>query len=108
MQSFSLTIKRLAKDPDYPDYIRILNHLQSYSTTKVKVVKTIFESNFQNNGLHLHGLILISPTFFRKKLCILGYHVKMDQLKTDQDINRWTTYMLKHQYTKNLFKQITI
>ena len=45
--------------------------------------------------LHYHGIADIPPNFFRKKLCLKGFHTNLLPLRGRGELNRWIQYCYK-------------
>lgn len=45
--------------------------------------------------LHYHGVAEIPSNFYRKKLCLPGFHTNLLPLKSKGDIDRWIKYCYK-------------
>lgn len=45
--------------------------------------------------LHYHGIANIPSRFYRKKLCLSGFHTNLLPLNTRGDIDRWIAYCYK-------------
>jgi len=45
-----------------------------------------------NDKLHVHGIIMLQKGFLRKRLCLQGFHVKLEEI---YDENSWLRYINK-------------
>ncbi len=87
---YALTVKIL-KDPKcadekhYEPFFKVL-----YSLTEVVC---ICSEKDKNNRLHYHGVVRIKTKFYRKNLCLKGFHVKLTRI---YDADGWIAYCFKH------------
>lgn len=99
MDYFSYTARKLGNKSDRDSYTPLLQHIDTFKKDEVHLHKFVYEEN-KVSGIHLHGLMSIGRNIYRKKLCIKGFHVKMDKLNTKDDKFHWEHYMDKGQKLK--------
>lgn len=100
MQSFAITIRKLQAPREPLDYVKYHAHILKSNPT-VKFTTHVFEKNKNGHeGGHVHGIIDIPTGYYRKRLCLNGYHVKLVKIT---NLKGWIQYMKKDQ---SLFKKI--
>jgi len=88
---WAFTIKKLGlNDVVVEDYIYPLEQFAKFG-----LVDCQFFEKDSHGKLHVHGIVLLRKNFFRKRLIITGYHIKLDEL-----YNRggWERYITKAPY----------
>lgn len=89
-EPYAFTVKKLGGEPQavlFKDYEDVIDHYK-----KMGYIKDIdFEYDDQGR-LHIHGIILLRKGFYRKKLCMKGYHIKLEQI---YDEKGWLKYIHK-------------
>lgn len=87
-EPWAFTIKRLGlQDATFQDYAEIISGLNVYG-----YVKAVEHESDNAGKLHIHGIILLRPGFWRKHLCFRGYHTKLEFM---YDEKGWIRYMTK-------------
>lgn len=89
-KSWAFTIKKLggeASEVCEDDYINILDTFSKAG----QVTHAIHETD-PKGRLHVHGVILLRKGFYRKMLCLQGFHVKLDELYNESG---WIRYIKK-------------
>lgn len=100
MQSFAITIRKLQAPREPLDYVQYHAHILKSNPT-LRFTSHVFEKNKNgHDGGHIHGIIEIPTGYYRKRLCLTGYHVKLVKIT---DLKGWIQYMKKDQ---SLFKKI--
>lgn len=97
--SFAYTVKTLGKrdvtSADYQPFFDRLNNLG------IKVEYKIPEKDTKGK-LHYHGILYLRKGFFRKRICLKGFHVKLDEL---YDRKGWLKYIHKDVQYQHLEQQ---
>lgn len=84
--AFAYTIKtNVTLDVDYEPFFKRLDKLS------IKVEYKIGELDSKGK-LHYHGILYLDKGFFRKRICLNGYHVKLVEL---HDRKGWIKYIHK-------------
>lgn len=85
--AFAYTIKNLGTDLD-ADYSPFFTKLRKFG------IKSEFNiKEFDSKGkAHYHGILYLQKGFFRKRIMIKGYHIKLKEL---QDRDGWVKYIHK-------------
>lgn len=89
MQDFAVTYRKHGKKSDTvleEDFKPLLDFLGK------KLVTHCFEKDKDKDHVHLHGVIKIPKTYFRKKLCFEGFNVKIIPI---YDMRGWLRYLAK-------------
>lgn len=87
-EPYAFTIKKLGKSVvSLKDYADIMSNMTNYGFVKCAE----YERDSQGK-LHVHGIVLLRRGFFRKKLCMQGFHVKLEYI---YDENGWINYITK-------------
>lgn len=79
-------------------YRKLLDHWTSELGVKVKYMYK--ETGYIRSKLHLHGTIELPEEFYRKKLCIPGFHLKLVKL---YDEDTWIKYASCQGLNKRFF-----
>lgn len=90
--AFAYTVKTLG---DITTYEPFFDRLNKFS---IKVEYKVSELDSKGK-LHYHGILYLDKGFFRKRLCVKGYHIKLDEL---YDRAGWIKYILKDQKKEEL------
>ena len=91
MQDFAVTYRKHGKKSDTilkEDFKPLLDFLGK------KLVTHVFEKDKDKDHVHLHGIIKISKTYYRKKLCFEGFNLK---IKPIWGMDGWLKYLSKDQ-----------
>ncbi len=88
---YAITIKVLhapknADEKTYEPYFKVLYHLAQ--------VVCICGEKDGNNRFHYHGTIRIPVGFYRKQLCMKGFHIKLTKI---YDAEGWLRYCFKNE-----------
>lgn len=87
--AFAYTVKTLGPATVTPtDYTPFFERLKKFS---IEIEYKISETD-KSGKLHYHGILYLSKGFYRKKLCMKGFHVKLDQIYNKQG---WIKYIHK-------------
>lgn len=88
--AFAYTIKSLGvnKDDDYSPFFNKLKRLN------ITVEYKISERDSKGK-LHYHGIIYLKKGFYRKRLLLRGYHIKLEEI---YDKAGWIKYIHKDVY----------
>lgn len=82
--------KRYPLTQDYDDYIENnINHHRG-----VEVIMYHYELDSKRR-LHIHGTIFCPKNFYRKQFTRSGWHMKMTEISSYEDLYRWTEYCEK-------------
>ncbi len=87
---FSVKILKSPKASTERNYEPWLKHL--YSFKQIRVVCIVAEED-KNHVLHYHGVIRLPDTFYRRKLCIKGYHTYFSYI---WNMKLWMEYIYKN------------
>lgn len=86
-EPWAFTIKKLGDDKvTIHDYIDIISRLNVYG-----YVKDVEQERDSTGKLHIHGIILLRPGFWRKHLCFQGYHTKLENMYDEKGWKRYIT-----------------
>lgn len=55
--------------------------------------------------LHIHGVVVASPSLRYSDVFCRGYHIYMRMLRTESDVSRWRRYMRKAEVTQEAFEE---
>lgn len=83
--AFAYTVKTLTSNNDYQVFFDKLSKLS------VKVEYKISELDSKGK-LHYHGILYLDKGFYRKRICVSGFHVKLVEL---HDRVGWLKYIHK-------------
>lgn len=88
-ESYAFTIKRVKSPTTVTEqsYAEIIDLWR-----KMGYIKYLESEKDSKGVLHLHGVILLRRGFYRKKLCLEGFHVKLDLI---YDETGWIRYIQK-------------
>jgi len=98
MQDFAVTYRKHAKKADTvteQDFEPLLTHLGKQLTTHC------FEKDKGKDHVHLHGVVKIPTGFYRKKLALIGFNMK---IKLITDMKGWLKYLAKDQPYRSLIR----
>jgi len=88
LEPWAFTVKKLgSKLPSYEDYVPVIERYQSSG-----FIKQIEQETDSTGRLHLHGIILLRRGFFRKFMCVEGFHTRLDQIYNEKG---WESYITK-------------
>lgn len=90
-ECFAFTVKKLGGNTaKLEDYVPVVCHLRDFGFLKH------IEYEYDSHGkLHIHGIIMLRRGFYRKKLCVQGFHMKLELI---YDEKGWEDYIIKHKY----------
>ncbi len=83
--AFAFTVKTLTSEINYDAFFKKLSKLS------IKVEYKISELDSKGK-LHYHGILYLDKGFYRKRICVTGYHVKLVEL---HDRQGWLKYIHK-------------
>lgn len=87
-ESWAFTIKKTGSgEPTYEDCADVVTRLSAYGNVRFSEVE-----RDSKGRLHMHGIILLRPKFWRKHLCFDGYHT---HLKPVFHESGWLKYINK-------------
>lgn len=98
MQDFAVTYRKHAKKVDTvseQEFQPLLDHLGK------KLATHCFEKDKGKDHVHLHGVVKIPNGFYRKKLVLLGFNMK---IKLITDMKGWLKYLAKDQPYRRLIR----
>lgn len=91
---YALTLKKIggsSADITKDTYTPVWELFRKHNI-ELKHVQSEMDSNLR---LHYHGIAIIPKNFYRKKLCLQGFHTNLIPLKTRGDYDRWLKYCYK-------------
>lgn len=91
VKSWAFTIKKLGRPSDtcLLDYANVLE--QWTKNPQVKVKEAVLERDSKGK-LHVHGIATIKKNFYRHKLGVHGFNMKLDEIYDEQG---WERYLHK-------------
>lgn len=85
--AFTVKMTGAGANPTKEDYESVLARFNVYGFVKCHA----FEDD-STGRLHIHGIVLLRPGFWRKNLCFDGYHTKLELVYNEQG---WLRYISK-------------
>lgn len=93
-QSWAFTFKKLGREnPTHDDYVPVIEVLQKYGL----ITHSSFERDSKGK-IHVHGIVQLRKGFFRKRLEVCGFHLKLVEI---YDQSGWESYINKNQMINN-------
>lgn len=90
-ECYAFTVKKLGGiAAKIEEYVPVICHMRDFGL--IKHIEYEYDSK---SKLHIHGIIVLRRGFYRKKLCVQGFHMKLELIYDD---NGWETYITKHKY----------
>jgi len=87
-KAWAFTVKKLGSNlvqiGDYSHVLALYNRLGDVRYAEYEIDS--------NDKLHVHGIIMLQKGFLRKRLCLQGFHVKLEEI---YDENSWLRYINK-------------
>lgn len=97
--SFAYTVKTLGKaDVTEADYDPFFKRLDDFG---INVEYKVSEKDSKGK-LHYHGILYLRKGFFRKRICLHGFHIKLEEL---YDRKGWIKYIYKDVKYEHLEQQ---
>lgn len=110
MKSYALTLKALTDpNPTRMDYMMCISDLLNMFK-KILVYNWAFETDSKHK-LHIHTHIKCKYIHWKKFLELYnskGYHVNVQELKSQEDCDRWDNYLNKQRLSPQECEQINV
>lgn len=100
---YAITIKKNGiKFPytyEYEDYIRWLR-------LKGITLDVYYYELDSDRRLHVHGTFMAPRNIYRKRLCKHGWHTRIEEIGSEEDLYRWASYITKGYVNEYMEEQL--